>query len=261
VGQILDLYQGLFKDVTLQVISPTMEDRVAWFLPPLSGVMEAVTEAARARPGVQITLVDMPSCIAARFGEALPNISHRRERDDSLYPAVCNGCDRRGDCSGFSEAYLELYGTDEVEADEALQSPLSLQQLRWRCTRYILAHQPQRSNEQGGSKLGTYPAASHKLHAILGEILLEQQEEDAPGLFITGVLLEHHERITVKAAYKGERIQVLVSWRDKTEKTLISVGPFALMTPREEPIDTANKKRAVNLLARILLRGWKKGPA
>ena len=73
--------------------------------------------------------------------------------------------------------------------------------------------------------------------------------------------LEHHERISVRAAYRGERILVLVSWRDRTEKTLLRVGPFALMTPREEPIDTAGKKRAVKLLSRALMRGWKKGPS
>ena len=228
---------------------------MAWFLPPLSGVMEAVTEVARERPGLRLTMVDMPRCIRDRFGENLSNITHRQERTDGVYPATCEGCQLREGCSGFSEAYLELYGSDEALGSEARHSPLSLQQLRWRCARYILKHQPRRSKE------GSYPAASHKLHAILSEILLEDQEEDAPGLFITGVLLEHHERITVKAAYRGERIHVLVSWRDKTEKTLLKAGPFALMTPRDEPIDTANKKRAVNLLARMLLRGWKRGPA
>ena len=252
VGQALDLYGDLVRDHTLQLVSPTMEERVSWFLPPLSGVVEAVTEAARQRPEFQLTLVDIPRCIQRLHGEDLPNLAHRREKPGRVYPEPCDACQDRQTCGGFSRAYLELYGPDEARGGDPLHAPLTLDELRARSERYI------RKNRRYSSGVGSYPPSSRKLHGILNEILLRRR---LPELEVTEVDLNHHERVSVRALYMGEEIHVLVSWKDRTDKALVTAGPFALMAPREAPLDSTGKRRAVKALVRALVSGWRRGPA
>ena len=256
VGAAMDLYGDLVQQHTLQLVSPTMGDRVAWFMPPLSGVMEVVTEAARQRPEHQLTLVDIPACIRRHFGQELPNISHREENAGGIYPEQCEGCEHRQGCGGFSSAYQALYGLGEAAGGEAIHSPLSLEVLRTRSARYINEHRPYHSSG------GVYSAASRKLNAILTEILVESPADgDARGLQITSVKLEHHERVSVLARFRGASLNVLVSWRQRSDKALLRVGPFALMTPAQEQLDSEAKQQGIKRLARVLLDGWKRGPA
>lgn len=247
--QILQLYGEYLDAPLLQLIQPTMEQRVSWFLPPLSGVLEVVCEAARARPQKPLTLLEIPRCV--RLHQQIPANLRFRGSSQGVHFAACEGCPWRDDCGGFPEPYLQLYGDGEA-AGELLHRPLSVDQLARRCQRHLAAaartvQAPERPARPG-------ERSSRRLLALVSRRLLQRPPEQLGGLRVEQVELSHHQRVVVTLSHGGARFSLLVAWSQKADKALIRAGPLALMVPTGEPLDTL-RLLATRQVARALLQG------
>ena len=246
VNQMLDLYGELLDSPTLQLVQPTMEERSAWFLPPLSGVVEAVVAAARQRPTRKLALVDIPRCVRRRYDEQLPNLRFREE-SSGVYPEACDGCAERSGCCGFTQEYLDIYGDDEVHGEQALQSPVSLDELGRLCARYIHDRKDSdRKNNTGAPLVGR-----QLLEQVSQNLLCEELPR---GLTVTGVELAHNHRVAVNLEYRGQSVRIFIAWRVKVEGMMMAAGPLALMHPKDEPLDTEAKIKAARYVLRRLAR-------
>jgi len=249
LGAALDLYGDLLDTFTLQPVQPTMGERVPWFLPPLSGVMEVVAAEARQRPHLTLTLVNMPACIRRRHGPDLPNLRHRADRQGVIPPA-CGGCREQDGCCGFAAEYLEQYGDGEATAAEARHDPLPLEELKRRCDMFI---RQRRQEHRLGD--GVVPAATRRLLDVVEEILGASPDTK---ISVEGPTLAHHERVAVVVKHRAHRATVLLAWRRADQQALVNAGPFALMLPRGE--EGPGPMKLARALARVLLQGWRRGP-
>ena len=240
VGQMLDLYGDLLEAPTLQLVQPSMKERTPWFLPPVSGVVQAVAQAARARPSVSMTLVDIPRCV--RPDDNPPNLAYRDE-GCGVFPGPCAGCDERADCCGFGAEYLELYGPGEARGGEVQQDPMALDELVQLCEPFT--HRPESDDSQGEPVGQRLLARVRK--SLLGEAL-------PAGLTISAVELAHNHRVSVNLTYRGQRARIFVAWRNRAPASMMAAGPLALMHPRDEPLDTAAKVKAARYVLRRLAR-------
>jgi len=226
-------------------VQPTMEERASWFLPPMSGVVEAVVEAARRRPAQTLTLVDVPRCVRRRYGEQLPNLKFRQE-SCKVFPGTCAGCTERSGCCGFAQEYLEIYGEEEIHGEQALQSPISLKELGRRCSSYVSGTGRDDKTSSRGAPVG------RQLLEQVSQNLLHQ--ELPGGLAVSKVELAHNHRVAVTLQYRGEQTRIFVAWRNKTKRMMMAAGPLALMHPRDEPLDTEAKVKAARYVLRRLAR-------
>jgi len=256
VFEMLNLYSEAIHLPTLQLIQPTMEDRVAWFLPPLSGVLEAVMDAARRMPSQTLTLHDIPRCIQERQGPPPSNLL-LMSTFHGVFAEACGGCPWRAHCCGFQRQYLEIYGGGEAFNGEVLHNPLSLTELDQLKTQYIKNRRSAEdsSDDQGDTGELCHSAPSHRLLAIITRLL----RPGAPPRsnlhpVVTDVRLAHHERAAVTLQHGGAHFRILVAWKEAVGGAFMIAGPFALMHPRGEPFDRLSKLQAVKLLARLLER-------
>ncbi len=241
VGQMMDLYGDLLGSYTLQLVQPSMKERTLWFLPTITGVMEAVAEAARERPSVEMTFVDVPRCV--RPEEQLPNLSYRDE-SCSVFPEPCAGCPERDRCCGFGEEYLELYGHGEARGGEPRHDPMEIDELAQLCEPFT--HRPESDDSQG-------EPVGQRLLALVRRSLLEQ--ELPAGLTVSAVELAHNHRVSITFTYRGQRTRIFVAWRNRAPASMMSAGPLALMHPRDEPLNTAARVKAARYVLRRLARG------
>ena len=76
---------------------------------------------------------------------------------------------------------------------------------------------------------------------------------------------KYPQQVVKRAAWLAKshdcHLHLLVSWRRRSERALQNAGPFALISPKEAPIDTPAKKRGLKVIARMLIEGWKRGPS
>ena len=250
VGDMLDLYGDLLEAPTLQLVQPTMEERAAWFLPPLSGVLEQVAEAARQRPSLTMTLVDIPRCVRRRHGdESLPNLLYREE-SCHLFPAACAGCAERRGCCGFTREYLQIYGEHELSQEQARHDPISLEELSRLCAPYLDG----KDSSDGG---GGAPEGQRLLEQVSNSLLRQQLPR---GLTVTSVELAHNHRVAITLRYRGQRARIFVAWRNKVQGSMMAAGPLALMHPRDEPLDTEAKLKAARYVLRRLARACAEPP-
>ena len=248
VGQMLDLYGDLLDTPTLQLVQPTMEERAGWFLPPLSGVVQAVVEAARQHPRLTLTLVDIPCCLRRRYGQELANLIYREE-SCGVFPDACAGCADRASCCGFRAEYLEIYGEDELQAEEALHAPIPIDELVRLCDPYTR----RRKNDDSTPS----PVGQRLLEQVTQSLLHQQLPR---GLAVSKVELAHNHRVAITVRYRGQRTRFFVAWRNKAEGMMMAAGPLALMHPKDEPLDTEAKVKAARYVLRRLARACDAAP-
>jgi hypothetical protein len=88
--------------------------------------------------------------------------------------------------------------------------------------------------------------------ASLVAAALQQAPTDFAGFQVRAVNQSHHHRVCVVLGRGDETIRLLVSPNSQAPRAFVRVGAIAVMTEREELLDTPHKLDAVHALARAL---------
>ncbi len=99
-----------------------------FYMPPFSGVLEAIGEAAAQHGGWSFDVCDVPRCILDHHDPHRPNVRFL-SGDPQTYPRFCEGCEKRADCDGFHAAYLNLYGEEERSSRRVIHYEIELDEL------------------------------------------------------------------------------------------------------------------------------------
>lgn len=260
VNDIVRLYADVSDRLSLEAIYPGMWNRVPWFLPPLSGMVESLAEICRRPWGTQLQLANVPTCIAARHERTLAKV--RRHRDlEGRYSKICDGCAWRSKCSGLRQEYLDVYGDSEIAEGRTIHAPIALDELMKLVGGYIA--------DGSGHRHAADPSSisamlvSRRLSALLGELLLGA--EPAPpcaGYAIDSIEPAHDHRAVVRLRADGDALDVLVVATSITADGLSRVGPLTLMLPRGHAVATMARRRALDALEASLAQAIERaGPA
>ena len=129
--EMLRLYEkhiGRAKRMVIHVIHHNFPATNPYYMPPFSGVLEAVGEAAARFPDWAFDVCDVPRCILDHPDPGRPNVRFLNS-DPQTYPDFCEGCDLRSGCDGFHAAYLNLYGDEERRSKRVIHYDIELEEL------------------------------------------------------------------------------------------------------------------------------------
>lgn len=113
-----------------------------------------------------------------------------------------------------------------------------------------------RTSAAGDLSLRDRHPVSGGLAAVASALLLRSgRQEVFAGYRVVSVEANHHERVTITLASGPDSLRVLVAPRDRAPHAYLLAGSLAFMHPRDEPLDTPAKQRALRHLARRLTEG------
>jgi MoaA/NifB/PqqE/SkfB family radical SAM enzyme len=128
---LLRLYESHIereKRMVIHVIHHNFPASNPYYMPPFSGVLEVISEAAARHPGWRFDVCDVPRCILDHHDPGRPNV-RMLGGDPQTYPRLCEGCEKNEGCDGFHEAYLNLYGDEERRSKRVIHYPIELDAL------------------------------------------------------------------------------------------------------------------------------------
>lgn len=241
VREVLSLYRGLSSSFSLRPIYPGIGERVSFFLPPVTGVAEALATrcADLDLGGATAVLGGIPACVRERWADALSGFGIAG--DEAKEGArCCTDCADHPACAGLSPEYLELYGDAELREEAVVHRPIELSELVDWAEEYI---------GRTGGQLNAGTAAG--LHRLL-EALLPSLPLPCDGYLLEALEEAHHDRVSLRLHSPSETFHLIVALRSQVAQGLETVGPLTLMLPREEgPLDAPRQGALRALVARL----------
>jgi len=236
VGEIARMFGQLATSLVFAPIAPTR--RVPWFLPPFSGMADALKrDVAPRRLRANVQVGGVPLCL----DPGLPRTPYRTSHVPVAWTNACAGCADKAHCCGLSAKYLALYGDDEIVKRTLVHRPLELQELR------DASAAPEWLDGDCGE--GGEPRVGNVLERLLARLLTERPPT---GVRIERVLCEHHHSATVELRVGDRPMSLLVALQaDAPPSPLLGIGPLVLMLPSGASLD-AEARSGLRAMARVL---------